>query len=257
MIYFVSDIHLGGGDRALAERTERAFCAWLDSIASDVTHLYLLGDVFDFWFEYHRVVPQGFVRVLGRLAALTDRGVGVTLYTGNHDMWCHDYLERECGVELVRTPRVERLGELDIHLAHGDNMNIKGNLLLKMMNATFRSSVVRWLFGWLVHPDLALKFGRWWSGKSRKSHGSEQISADRLDYLVEYAREHRATNGNVAAYIFGHMHLAHRRTEEGGLDVLFLSDWSRREATYATMDADNKLNLKTFDIDEAVSRLAQ
>ena len=257
MHYFVSDIHLGSGNMAEQRRVERLFLDFLTNIEQDVETLFLVGDIFDFWFEYKEVVPKGFVRVLGRLAELNDKGVRIVMLTGNHDMWVGNYLTEECGIELYTTPQRFNISGKELFVAHGDNMNIKGNLLLKMMNATFRSSVVRWLFGWLVHPDLAIKFGRWWSGKSRKSHGSEQISADRLDYLVDYAREHRASNGNVAAYIFGHMHLAHRRTEEGGLDVLFLSDWSRREATYATMDADNKLNLKTFDIDEAVSRLAQ
>lgn len=248
MIYFVSDIHLGAGDSKQAQRTERAFCRWLDMVAADATHLYLLGDIFDFWFEYRRVVPTGFVRVLGRLAELTDRGVRVTLYTGNHDMWCYDYFERECGIEVVKSPRVECIAGKKLHLAHGDNMNIRGNLLLRLMNATFRSRVARWLFSWLVHPDLSLKFGHWWSGKSRKSHGTEPIAADRLDFLVDYARQHHNESGDVAAYIFGHMHLAHRHTEASGLDVLFMSDWSGDSATYIELDEHGVLTPKTFDI---------
>lgn len=248
MIYFVSDIHLGAGSREQAQRTERAFCRWLDMVAADATHLYLLGDIFDFWFEYRRVVPTGFVRVLGRLAELTDRGVRVTLYTGNHDMWCYDYFERECGIEVVKSPRVECIAGKKLHLAHGDNMNIRGNLLLRLMNATFRSRVARGLFSWLVHPDLSLKFGHWWSGKSRKSHGAEPIAADRLDFLVDYARQHHNESGDVAAYIFGHMHLAHRHTEASGLDVLFMSDWSGDSATYIELDEHGVLTLKTFDI---------
>ena len=253
MIYFVSDIHLGAGDSTQAQRTEQAFCRWLDTVGKDATHIYLLGDIFDFWFEYHRVVPQGFVRSLGRLAELSDRGVRITFYTGNHDMWCYDYFERECRIEIVKSPRIESVGGLKLHLAHGDNMNIKGNWLLKLMNTTFRSRVARWLFSWLVHPDLALKFGRWWSGKSRKSHGAEQITADRLDYLVDYARKHRNDNGDVVAYIFGHMHLPYRYADATGLDVLFLSDWSQDKATYAALGDDNVLTLKTFDIDETIS----
>ncbi|MBQ8205063.1 MAG: UDP-2,3-diacylglucosamine diphosphatase [Alistipes sp.] len=248
MIYFVSDIHLGAGSREQAQRTERAFCRWLDMVAADATHLYLLGDIFDFWFEYRRVVPTGFVRVLGRLAELTDLGVRVTLYTGNHDMWCYDYFERECGIEVVKSPRVECIAGKRLHLAHGDNMNIRGNLLLRLMNATFRSRVARWLFSWLVHPDLSLKFGHWWSGKSRKSHGAEPIAADRLDFLVDYARQHHNESGDVAAYIFGHMHLAHRHTEASGLDVLFMSDWSGDSATYIELDEHGVLTPKTFDI---------
>lgn len=252
MIYFASDIHLGGGSPAEAKRTERAFCRWLDMIAEDATELYLLGDIFDFWFEYLRVVPQGFTRTLGRLAALSDRGVKVVLLSGNHDMWTYDYLTRECGVEIIRKPQVVEFGGQPIHLAHGDNMNIHGQPLLRAMNAFFRSKTARWLFRWLIHPDIALRFGTWWSGKSRKSHGGEVITADRLVYLEEYARQHHATHPDVQHYIFGHMHLAHR-TSEGDVDVLFLSDWSREVATYATLDSDNNLTLKYFDIDETVS----
>ena len=100
MIYFASDIHLGGGDAATARAVERRFAAWLDRAAADAEAVVLAGDVFDFWFEYRRVVPKGFVRILGRLAALADRGVRVIFFTGNHDMWVTDYLARECGAEI-------------------------------------------------------------------------------------------------------------------------------------------------------------
>lgn len=247
MIYFASDIHLGAGSPEQAKRTERAFCRWLDLVAEDATDVYLLGDVFDFWFEYRRVVPQGFVRVLARLAALSDRGVHVTLFTGNHDMWCYEYLTRECGVRIVYHPQVVELYGRKLHLAHGDNLNIKGQPLLRAMNATFRSKVARWLFSWLVHPDLALKFGRGWSGRSRKSHGGESITPHNLDFLVEYARNHYLEHDDTYAYIFGHMHYPHS-VEEGDFRVLFLSDWSRDVATYAVMDTNHKLELKTFEL---------
>ena len=125
MIYFASDIHLGAGSSAEARATERAFCRWLDMVSEDATQIYLLGDIFDFWFEYKRVIPKGFVRVLGRLAELTDRGVRVVFFTGNHDMWCRDYLTKECGIEVYTNPRVMEVGGRVLHIAHGDNMNIE------------------------------------------------------------------------------------------------------------------------------------
>ena len=252
MIYFVSDIHLGAGDRQQARRTEAAFCRWLDSVAHDAQAIYLLGDIFDFWFEYRRVVPQGFSRVLGRFADLSLRGVKVVFFTGNHDMWCYDYLTRECGIEIVRKPRVVTINGLRLHLAHGDNMNIKGQPMLRLMNAFFRSKVARQIFSWLIHPDLALKFGGWWSGKSRKSHGGEMVTPRHLGFLVDYAREHHAHNGDTDAYIFGHMHYPYQ-IEESDFRVLFLSDWSKTEAVYAVMDREQRLELKTFNIDETVS----
>ena len=253
MIYFASDIHLGAGTAKEAKRTERAFCRWLDMVSVDAAEIYLLGDVFDFWFEHKRVAPKGFVRVLGRLAALTDRGVRVVFFTGNHDMWCRDYLTLECGVEVYTSPRVMEVAGKMMHIAHGDNMNVGNEPLLKAMNAMFRSSALRWLFSWFIHPDAALKFGRWWSGKSRKSHGATPISVDMLGNLTDYARKHHSEVGGADGYIFGHMHLAHRTTIDDGVEVFYLSDWSGAKAVYAVMDEAKNLELKEFSIDETIS----
>lgn len=251
MIYFVSDIHLGCADTAVSRRAERAFCRWLDMVAKDAKSIYLLGDIFDFWFEYRTVAPQGYVRVLGRLAELTDRGVEVVFYAGNHDMWCLDYLTRECGVRVVLKPQVESIAGRSVHLAHGDNMNIKGQPMLRLMNSLFRSGVARWLFRWLIHPDFSMRLGRMFSGKSRKSHSNEIPSLAVLEPLKQYAKEHHKANGDVATYIFGHMHIPHHAVCEG-VEMLFLSDWSREEATYAQMDG-SSVELKTFKIDETIS----
>ena len=139
MIYFASDIHLGAGDPATARCTERRFTAWLDAVSRDAEAIYLLGDLFDFWFEYRRVVPQGFVRTLGKLAELTDRGVRVVFFTGNHDMWVGDYLHRECGVEIHTEPQVVTLAGKRLFLAHGDNINVGHLPWLCFMNRVFRS----------------------------------------------------------------------------------------------------------------------
>ena len=251
MIYFVSDIHLGCADAAVSRRAERAFCRWLDMVAKDAKVIYLLGDIFDFWFEYRTVAPQGYVRVLGRLAELTDRGVEVVFYAGNHDMWCLDYLTRECGVRVVLKPQVESIAGRSVHLAHGDNMNIKGQPMLRLMNSLFRSGVARWLFRWLIHPDFSMRLGRMFSGKSRKSHSNEIPSLAVLEPLKQYAKEHHKANGDVATYIFGHMHIPHHAVCKG-VEMLFLSDWSREEATYAQMDG-SSIELKTFKIDETIS----
>ena len=251
MIYFVSDIHLGCADAAVSRRAERAFCRWLDMVAKDAKSIYLLGDIFDFWFEYRTVAPQGYVRVLGRLAELTDRGVEVVFYAGNHDMWCLDYLTRECGVRVVLKPQVESIAGRSVHLAHGDNMNIKGQPMLRLMNSLFRSGVARWLFRWLIHPDVSMRLGRMFSGKSRKSHSNEIPSLAVLEPLKQYAKEHHKANGDVATYIFGHMHIPHHAVCEG-VEMLFLSDWLREEATYAQMDG-SSVELKTFKIDETIS----
>lgn len=243
MHYFASDIHLGAGDAAEARATEQRFVAWLDRVAADAKTIVLLGDIFDFWFEYRRVVPQGFVRTLGRLAALTDRGVRILFLTGNHDMWVKDYLARECGVEVYTTPQVLMLGGKRLFVAHGDNMKIDGQWLLKLMNTTFRSRPVRWLFSWLVHPDWAVRFGRWWSGNSRKRHARHTLTEAVTEPLIAYAREYQARSEEpIDAFIFGHMHFA-RRFDEGVLHTLHLGCWEERES-YASLDAEGRLTLK-------------
>lgn len=244
MYYFVSDIHLGAGDREEARQTERRFVGWLDAAAADAEAIYILGDMFDFWFEYRRVVPKGFVRVLAKLAELTERGVRVVFFTGNHDMWVREYLASECGVEVHTAPAEAELCGRRILLAHGDNMNIKGQPALKLMNTIFRSRIIRFLFSWGVHPDLAMKFGQWWSGSSRKSHGKYTADARLTEPLIEYAREYSAAHKGVDTFVFGHMHVA-RDYRDGQLRVVSLGEW-RNSPSYAVMDAGGEIVLKNL-----------
>lgn len=246
MIYFASDIHLGGGDAATARAVERRFAAWLDRAASDAEAVVLAGDVFDFWFEYRRVVPKGFVRILGRLAALADRGVRVIFFTGNHDMWVTDYLARECGAEIHTAPAVLELCGLRLFVAHGDNMNVGRKPMLRFMNAVFRSRTLRWLFSRLVHPDLAVRFGCWWSASSRRRHEAAPADASHTEPLIDYARAYARTHPGVDCFVFGHMHHA-RDYREPGLRTLHLGSWER-EPVYAVLDAAGGLRLETFDL---------
>ena len=184
-------------------------------------------------------MPQGFVRTLGKLAELTDRGVRVVFFTGNHDMWVGDYLHRECGVEIHTEPQVVTLAGKRLFLAHGDNINVGHLPWLCFMNRVFRSRPLRWLFSWGVHPDWAVKFGRWWSGRSRKSHGGE---SDRnvTEPLIAYARDRQRIDP-VDYYIFGHMHYA-RDYAADGLRVVLLGAWDAPAC--AVLDDAGKLELK-------------
>ena len=236
-----------------ARAVERRFVAWLDDAARDAEAIFLVGDIFDFWFEYRRVVPKGFVRTLGKLAELTDRGVRVVFFTGNHDMWVGDYLARECGLEIHTSPEVMTLSGKKVFIAHGDNMKIDGQPMLKFLNRIFRSRTLRWLFSWGVHPDWALRFGHWWSGRSRKGHGEEAArgasltepytgsSEPHTEPLVEYAREYSRTHA-VDLFVFGHMHFP-RDCREGRLHVVNLGCWAENPS-YAVLDAAGELTLK-------------
>ena len=238
MHYFVSDIHLGSGDVATQRRVERTFLSFLDKVAADGESLFLVGDIFDFWFEYKRVVPKGFVRVLGRLAELCDRGVRVVMLTGNHDMWVGNYLTEECGIELYTTPQTFTLAGKRLFVAHGDNMNIGGKPLLRAMNAMFRSKVLRKVASWLIHPDLFMRFGQWWSGKSRKSHKGGK-SAKMLNPLIEYATEYRWAH-EVDYFVFGHLHYA--ADIDASERTLFMGDW-HSQPSYIALDNNGAIKL--------------
>ena len=255
MIYFASDIHLGAGDRRSARALEHRFVEWLDRAGRDAEAIFLVGDIFDFWFEYRRVVPKGFVRTLGKLAELTDRGIRVVFFTGNHDMWVGDYLARECGVEIFTSPQLLTLAGRRVFVAHGDNMNIDGQPVLKLLNRTFRSRTLRRLFSWGLHPDLALKFGQWWSRKSRQKHndaderarltGRGQGFDERLtEPLIAYARQYAASH-RVDHFVFGHMHFA-RDFREGGVHVVNLGGWEKNPS-YAVLDEGGELTLKMLE----------
>lgn len=239
MHYFVSDIHLGSGDKTEQRRVERLFLDFLAKIEADAETLFLVGDIFDFWFEYKQVVPKGFVRVLGRLAELSDKGIRVVMLTGNHDMWVGDYLTEECGIELYTTPQRFTLAGKELFVAHGDNMNIKGKPVLRAMNAMFRSKCLRWLASGLIHPNCFMRFGKWWSGKSRKSHGEVQsatVLQPLIDFAVEYGKEQK-----VDYFVFGHMHYpADVATEQR---ILFMGDW-HSQPNYLALDNEGKIELK-------------
>lgn len=238
MHYFVSDIHLGSGDIAEQRRVERLFLDFLSKIEEDAETLFLVGDIFDFWFEYKHVVPKGFVRVLGRLAELSDKGVKIVMFTGNHDMWVGDYLTEECGIELYTKPQTFTLAGKMLYVAHGDNMNIKGQPLLRAMNAMFRSKSLRWLASGLIHPNCFMRFGKWWSGKSRKSHNADygpEVLDNLVDYAIEYGHKH-----DVDYFVFGHLHCAADvKTNER---ILFMGDW-HTQPSYVALDNNGEIKL--------------
>ena len=242
MIYFASDVHLGSGDRNQQRATEKRFVEWLDRAKKDADAIVLVGDIFDFWFEYKRVIPKGFARTFGKLAELTDSGLRVIFFTGNHDMWVGDYFREELGLEVYTQPQVMEFDGRKIFVAHGDNMNIQDKPLLRLMNWVFRSKGLRWLFSWLVHPDLAMKFGLWWSGSSRKSHNLEEFTIRITEPLIRYAKDYYAEDSSIDHFIFGHMHYP-RDFREGGFHVVNLGGWEKFPS-YAVLNEEGDLVLK-------------
>ena len=237
MIYFASDIHLGAGTAEEAKRTERAFCRWLDMVSKDATEIYLLGDIFDFWFEHRRVAPKGFVRVLGRLAELTDRGVRVVFFAGNHDMWCRDYFEKECGVVLHRQACSVELHGKEFFLAHGDEFSKEGSF--KVLRAIFHSRFLQRCFS-AVHPRWALWMGHAWARHSMIKHkveGDTPFLGVDNEFCVQFAKEYLVKHPQVDCFIFGHRHIDEDFPLGDSSRCIFLGDWI---STFAYVVFDGK-----------------
>ena len=247
MVYFAADIHLGGGDERTAERTERRFLAWLDRVASAASAICLAGDIFDFWFEAGDRIPDGFDRVLAKFREVTARGVELIFLPGNHDMWQNGHFERMCGMRVCPSPQLLEFYGQRIFVAHGDNMNIAGKPLLRLLNWCFRSRGLRWLFVHLVPYGRILRFGRWWSAGSRRKHGAVKNSAAVTEPLIAYARSYAATH-RVDHFVFGHMHFP-RDYRDGALHTVHLGEWTAEEApSYAVLDDRGGLTLEKFEL---------
>lgn len=245
MYYFASDTHLGLASEQNPIERERTFVRWLDTIAVDAEEIYLVGDIFDFWFEYYKVVPQGFTRTLGKISELTDRGIKIHFFTGNHDMWVRHYLETECGVILHRRPELISLAGKTILVAHGDNIKTSGKPMLQFMNAIFHSRVAKEIFTAVVHPDLAMRFGHWWSSKSRKSKSVSIDFREEDEFLVSYARDWLRSGLQIDYFIFGHIHCAVDYALNSHSRAIFLGEWIE-SPHYAVMNHSGEFILKEF-----------
>src|SRR5687768_10473382 len=164
-IFFASDFHLGVPDHESSLKREKNIIAWLESVKNEAHSIYLLGDIFDFWFEYRYTIPKGFIRLLGKLAELRDAGIPVIFFTGNHDMWMFDYFPKELGIPVYRDPQLLQVGNHKLLIGHGDGLG-PGDRTYKIIKKFFNSSICQWLFARL-HPNLGFYIARTWSRKSR------------------------------------------------------------------------------------------
>ena len=233
--YFASDMHLGLRYRnADPPEREKLLVQWLAGIENDCERLFLVGDVFDLWFEWKQVVPRGFVRVLGQLARMCDKGIQVDFFAGNHDMWLTDYLSNEIGMTVHHKGGLFRLQGRDVFIDHGDTLG-KREWLGKVLSGGFRNGTLRWLFSHLLHPDAAMRSGRRWSASNRSGRGEvAHRFREEEEPLVAYAREYLERQ-NVDYFVFGHLHtpVTYRLTENSAMIVL--GEWIERPA-YARME---------------------
>lgn len=204
-IYFASDFHLGINARLSSQERERQLVRWLDQVSVDAEAIYLVGDVFEFWFEYKTVVPKGHVRLLGKLAELTDGGLPIYFFTGNHDMWVFRYFEEELGIPTYRKPIVREYKGKTFFIGHGDGLG-PGDHGYKLIKRVFANRACQWLFGHL-HPNVGIGIANYWSGRSRAAQNEEGafLGEDR-EWLIAYAKRKLETLP-VDYFIFGHRHL--------------------------------------------------
>jgi len=242
-IYFASDFHLGIPNHAESLEREKKVIQWFDSIKTEAKSIYLLGDIFDFWFEYKTVVPKGFVRLLGKLTELTDNGTDIYLIKGNHDLWMYDYLPKEVGVQIIDDKTILEENGKKIFLAHGDGLG-PGDFGYKLIKKIFSNSLCQWLFA-RIHPNLGLGIAHFWSKRSRvvNNKNTEQFLGEDKEWLVSYCKE-KQKEGSVDYYIFGHRHLPLEIKIDTKAKYINLGDWIQH-FSYAQFDGEN-LDLKYF-----------
>jgi len=243
-IYFASDFHLGTDAKYSSREREQQIVRWLDQIKADAEAIYLVGDVFDFWFEYATVVPKGYVRILGKLAELKDAGIEIYFFIGNHDMWMFKYFEEELGIPTYREPIVRELKGKTFFIGHGDGLG-PGDHGYKFLKKVFSNRLCQWLFARL-HPNFAISLASFWSNRSRDANPAEEtFHGPDGEWLLIYANEKLDT---LAAdfFVFGHRHLPINYTlKNGSSRYINLGEWMHYNS-YAVFDG-QKVQIKFFE----------
>ena len=241
-VYFLADAHLGSLAIPHQRMQERRLVRFLDSIKTKAAAVYLLGDMFDYWYEYRYVVPKGFTRFLGKLSELTDMGVEVHYFTGNHDIWTYGYLEQECGVILHRQPLTVEIYGRVFYLAHGDGLG-DPNRKFQFLRWVFHNRTCQRLFSTL-HPRWSMQFGLQWAKRSRlkRLDGKEPpYMGEDQEHLVLYTKEYLETHPNIDVFIYGHRHIElDLILRKDGARMMILGDWIW-QFTYAVFDGEHLL----------------
>lgn len=246
-IYFASDLHLGAPDYESSLQREKAFVRWLDQISVDASDLYLLGDIFDMWFDYKRVIPRGYVRLLGKLAELSDKGLQIHYFIGNHDMWVFDYFEKELNAKIYREPKEIKLGEKKLLIGHGDGLGT-GDVSYKIIKRIFASKFDQWLFARL-HPNFGLWLASFLSRRSRIANGDydEQFHGEDKEMLVQYCKN-LLQKKHYDYFIFGHRHLKMEIKLSDNSTYINLGEWVKHKP-YAVFDGEELQLLEFVELD--------
>lgn len=233
-IYFLSDFHLGAPNEVESRKREDRLVRFLNHAKQDAAAFFIVGDIFDFWFEYKTVVPKGFVRILGCLAQISDAGIPIHIFTGNHDLWMNDYLAKELNAKVYFEPRQFKFGDKQFLIGHGDGLG-PGDEGYKRLKKVFTNPVCQWLFRQL-HPDMGIRLANYFSAKSRAKTGTadEQFLGADKEWLIIYCKE-KAKEMDVDFFIFGHRHFAIDFKLNDRSKYINLGDWIRLN-TYGVFD---------------------
>lgn len=242
-IYFASDNHLGAPTFEESLPRERKFVSWLDHVKKDAAAIFLVGDLFDFFFDYKTVVPKGFTRVLGKLAEISDSGIPIYFFVGNHDLWMNDYFEKELNIKTFHSPQYFLLNNKMFLIGHGDGLG-PGDKGYKRMKKVFVNPLSKWLFRWL-HPDLGVKLAKYLSVKNKLISGDEdaEFLGEDNEWLIQYCKR-KLQEKNTDFFIFGHRHLPINFDLSDSTKYINLGDWISYY-TYAEFDGKTTA-LKSF-----------
>jgi len=224
-IYFASDVHLGAPTINNQRKHEKRFVSWLSSIQENASEIYLLGDIFDFWFEYKKAIPKGYSRFIGKLCELTDAGIPVHFFTGNHDIWVFDYLPSETGIEVYRKPLIKEWNQKRFFLAHGDGLT-PYEKSYNRLKAVFTNKLAQKVFR-IIHPDIGIWLANFWSRKSRENNNDRNndiIQNEENEWLVLWAKD-VLKNEHFDYFIFGHRHMAKIIQLSKKTKFIYLGDW--------------------------------
>ena len=247
-IYFASDFHFGIPDHASSLERELRFVKWLDMVSRDAAEIYLMGDLFDFWFEYRTAIPKGYARLLGKLAEITGKGIRVHLFRGNHDMWAFSYLEKELGLLLHRDPEFRQFGNKSFYLAHGDGLG-PGDRGYKFIKKVFACRFNQWLFSWL-HPDWGISLALFWSRRSRYANIQKEEAEENRNIrlietrLVNHSEELLRDHPGLDFLVYGHYHHPYEKQLNGRSRMIIVGDWITH-FTYGEFDGERFL-VKAF-----------
>ena len=242
-IYFISDFHLGAPNHETSLQREKLVVKFLTEAMKDAAHIFIVGDLFDFWYEYKTVVPKGYTRILGKLAEITDSGIPISFFVGNHDMWMRGYFEKELNIPVYHEPKTFHFNDKKFLIGHGDGLGPNDHGY-KFIKKVFRNPVCQWLFGFL-HPSIGIGLANYFSRKSRAATGQtdEHFLGDDKEWLIIYSKE-VLQKEHFDYFIFGHRHLPIEAALPNNSKYINLGDWIRYNS-YATFDG-RELLLKYY-----------